>query len=595
MANVPVNAMAVAISGSGSVTGSYKSVRLNINDNDYYISVNSNNFSYYNNQLDYYYTSSGATTNANYDNYISAVVNVINDPNADFKNVVGITASYSSPILTINAIDGGTSLNGLTIYNGEYVGGNPGTLVETLGGGTVNISSNVFSLETISEGDIMNNYTELTGGALLSGSKDNIRYEITNANTGSGTFNVVVRRGDDITNKKIVLESFNGVSLDPNSPKFITKVIGNQVKTYNSSTNQLEYVGDYPNKSNFIRVKDVFQTTPDYLDANGLPKTQYTASIPYSQSGSFSGATGTVKAGANFYGDINSSNTQGLVSGNYTNMVNLLSNTNDYKFKILSTPGLTNDLHTGTISTVLTNTQERGDNIYILDLTEHSATLATAITQAQTRDNSYAATYWPWVSITDPGTGKQVSVPASTLIPGVYANNDRIAAPWFAPAGINRGGLNNVIRAKYKLSEANKTDLYENNINPLATLPRKGVVSFGNKTLQKGASALDRVNVRRLLIELKSYIGQLADNIVFENNTTTTRTNFLAQVKPYLESIQQKEGLYAFQVIMDETNNTNDVIDRNQLIGQIYIQPSRSVEFVSLDFVLMPTGAEFPG
>jgi phage tail sheath protein FI len=195
----------------------------------------------------------------------------------------------------------------------------------------------------------------------------------------------------------------------------------------------------------------------------------------------------------------------------------------------------------------------------------------------------------------DPATGKYIWVPASTLIPGVYANNDKIAAPWFAPAGINRGGLNNVSRAQYKLSQAQKDELYLNNVNPLATMPKVGVVIYGQKTLQKGTSALDRVNVRRLLIELKGYIGQLADNIVFEQNTERTRSLFLSRVNPYLENIQQKQGLYAFRIVMDDSNNGPDVIDRNQLVGQIYIQPTKTAEFISLDFVVLPTGAEFPG
>ena len=121
------------------------------------------------------------------------------------------------------------------------------------------------------------------------------------------------------------------------------------------------------------------------------------------------------------------------------------------------------------------------------------------------------------------------------------------------------------------------------------------MVVFGQKTLQKRASALDRVNVRRLLIELKSYISQVGDNLVFEQNTIATRNNFLAQVNPYLESVQQRQGLYAFKVVMDESNNTADVIDRNELIGQIYIQPTRTAEYVILDFNVLPTGATFPG
>ena len=117
---------------------------------------------------------------------------------------------------------------------------------------------------------------------------------------------------------------------------------------------------------------------------------------------------------------------------------------------------------------------------------------------------------------------------------------------------------------------------------------------FGQKTLQQRASALDRVNVRRLLIQLKGYIGQLAQNLVFEQNTIATRNSFLSQVNPYLETVQQRQGLYAFRVVMDDSNNTPDVVDRNQLVGQIFLQPTKTAEFIVLDFNVLPTGAEFP-
>jgi phage tail sheath protein FI len=275
-------------------------------------------------------------------------------------------------------------------------------------------------------------------------------------------------------------------------------------------------------------------------------------------------------------------------------MIALLGNAEAYQFNLLFTPGLLDDTHAAQTSTIITNTTSRGDNLYVMDLVDFNSTVGDATTQAQTRDTSYAATYWPWVRIADPGTAKQVWVPASTIIPGVYAFNDRAAAPWFAPAGINRGGLGTVIQAQYKLSQANKDTLYSNNVNPLATLPKQGVVEYGQKTLQKAASALDRVNVRRLMIELKSYVRQIADTIVFEQNTATTRNAFVSKVSPYLDVIQQKQGLYAYKIVMDDTNNGPAVIDQNQLVGQIYIKPTRTAEFVSLDFILLPTGAEFP-
>ncbi len=229
-----------------------------------------------------------------------------------------------------------------------------------------------------------------------------------------------------------------------------------------------------------------------------------------------------------------------------------------------------------------------------MDLVGYGSTIALATSTAKDKDSSYVASYWPWVQVTDPDSGQLVFVPASTMIPGVYANNDRTSEAWFAPAGINRGGMGNVRQAERKLTQANRDTLYTGKVNPIATFPGRGVVVFGQKTLQTQASALDRVNVRRLLIELKGFISQISDNLVFEQNTAATRNQFLSQVNPYLESVQQRQGLYAFKVVMDDSNNTADVIDRNQLVGAIYIQPTKTAEFIYLDFNILPTGATFP-
>jgi phage tail sheath protein FI len=457
-------------------------------------------------------------------------------------------------------------------------------------------SATAFTLETISEGTIMNSSSSLdASGSLASGSADNIRFEIISPNTGSGTFGLLIRQGNDNNNNKIILESYTNLSLDPKSPNYISSVIGDYTYNYNSVNVQIELSGSYPNASRYVRVKSVALNTPDYLDNTGTPKTQFTGSIPVAASGSFTGATDTMKGGAAFYDDITTAgNTQGLDGGSYTNMVNLLSNSDDYKFNILLTPGLFNSLHTGTVSTIISNTQGRGDNLYVLDLVPYSSTTTAVVGQASAVNNSYAASYWPWCQIQDPATGKNVWVPASTVIAGVYAYNDKVAEPWFAPAGINRGGLGNVIRVEQKLSQTTRDTLYLGKVNPIATFPGTGVVVYGNKTLQTQASALDRVNVRRLLISLKSYIGQVANTIVFEQNTVATRNQFLGQVNPYLESVQQRQGVYAFKVVMNDSNNTPDVIDRNQLVGAIYIQPTKTAEFIYLNFNITPTGTTFP-
>ena len=513
----------------------------------------------------------------------------------------GLACSYFTSLAAYNYFNyGGSSLIVTRVVSGSYTPATSSIIGNDLlyvTGGYVNpsyVGDNIFELETISEGTIMNNNITGSAGALLSGTKDNVRFEIITPNTASGTFTVLVRRGDDRTNQKIILETWNNVSLDPYSSRYISKVIGDQKLAYDSVNEQIDVTGEYANKSRYVRVKAVNFPTPNYLDANGQPKSQYTSSIPVAQDGTFGGALGSVANGALLYENISSTNTQGINPADYDDAINILKNRDAYQFNVLFTPGLTNDLHTSRISTIIQNTQDRGDNLYVMDLVTYGENVQEAITQANSRDTSYAASYYPWVRVIDPSTGRQIWAPASTVIPGVYAFNDKVSAPWFAPAGINRGGLSTVIRAQYKLTQANKDDLYESNVNPLASLPKEGVVVFGQKTLQKEASALDRVNVRRLMIELKNYIRQIADTIVFEQNTNATRNVFLGKVTPYLQIIQQKQGLYAFKVVMDDTNNGPDVIDRNQLIGQIYVQPTKTAEFIALDFILLPTGAQFP-
>ena len=500
------------------------------------------------------------------------------------------TYTYFTSIAAYNYfINGGQSLLVARVVTGSYT---PATSSAT--GNSISATSSSFTLQTLSQGTVMNSTSTEVSGALASGSADNVRWQITNANTGSGTFDLLIRRGNDNTLQPVVLETWTGLNLDPNSPNYISRVIGDSIQNYNSTRNQIEYSGSYANRSNYVTVKSVTNTTPNYYDNNGIAKPQYTSSIPINGSGSFGGATGTIRGGANFYENINATDTQGLTGGCYDNMINLLANTDDYKFNVLFTPGLYDADYAGQISNIITNTQNRGDNIFVLDPVAYNKTVSTVVAQASARNTSYAAEYWPWCQVIDPSTGNIVWCPASTVIAGVYAYNDSVAEPWFAPAGINRGGLSQVVRAEIKLSQTNRDTLYTGKVNPIATFPGQGVVVYGQKTLQTAASALDRVNVRRLLISLKSYISQVANNLVFEQNTIATRNNFLSQVNPYLTSVQQRQGLYAFKVIMDDSNNTPDVIDRNELVGQIYLQPTKTAEFIYLDFNVTPTGASFP-
>jgi len=180
-------------------------------------------------------------------------------------------------------------------------------------------------------------------------------------------------------------------------------------------------------------------------------------------------------------------------------------------------------------------------------------------------------------------------------MPAVFAANDRVAAEWFAPAGLNRGGLSGAVAVLQRLTQADRDNLYEGKVNPIVQFPGQGIVVFGQKTLQDKPSALDRINVRRLLLTVRKYIASTSRYLIFEQNTSTTRNRFLNIVNPYLESIQQRQGLYAFKVVMDASNNTPDTIDRNFLNGSIYLQPTKTAEFIQIDFNIMPTGASFGG
>ena len=530
---------------------------------------------------------------------------------SDYQNRFGTTFESSS--------DEYSFMTSITAYNYFQNGGNTMLVTRVVsgsntwdyasaavpaseGGGTS------FTLEALDKGVIFNNSASdginlITGGSgsLYSGSSDNIRWEIANSSSEDGNFNLLIRQGNDNDNNKIVLESWTNLSLDPKADNYIAKVIGDQYYNYDTTDNYIQITGSYANASRYVRVSNVNSKTPNYFDNAGNAKSEYTGSIPAvgsgSYAGTFSGGSGDVIPSGrtmNLYNEVNATDTQGLVGSDYNNMLNLLSNQDDYQFNLLVTPGLIDTAQTSQMTTALNNTQMRGDSIYIMDLVPYASTITAANTQANARNSSYGAAYWPWLQTIDPDLGDQVWVPASAMIPGVYAFNDNASEPWFAPAGINRGGLTTVIRPERKLSQSNRDSLYSNKVNPIASFPGVGTVVYGQKTLQRQASALDRVNVRRLLIALKSYIGQVAQTLVFEQNTAATRNNFLAIVNPYLETVVQRQGLYAFKVVMDDSNNTPDVVDRNQMVGAIYLQPTKTAEFIILDFNVLPTGATFP-
>jgi hypothetical protein len=535
-------------------------------------------------------------------NAMSASINFNNGQYVDGK----FTASYNSgtDLLTISAVnvaDQNTVPNSSWFVSSSlgYVGDTTGNVQLFNNGvnGTVNSS---FVIEALAWGDQMNNTSSITAGALASGSATNVRWEVISVNTGSGTFNLAVRAGNDNNAQPNYLETFPNLSLDPNLPNYISRVIGDNKPIYKvdgDGVPYIDYVGSYANASQYVRVKSVDYPQVDSIDNNGNFKASlYTSTLPIIGSGSYGGSFAGGVASTNrvqlMNENITVDNIQGFSPTDYINAFGILTNKDEYRFNVLLSPGIGLDNSAG--DNLIAVAEGRGDSIAIVDTKVYGSTVTGATTAAAGQSSNYAATYWPWVQLFSPNLGKAVWSPASTVMGGVFAFNDQVGAEWFAPAGLNRGGVGSVLKAERKLSQNDRDNLYQANVNPLATFPGEGVVVFGQKTLQRKATALDRVNVRRLLIALKDFIGQVSNNLVFEQNTTITRNRFLSQVNPYLDSVVQRQGLFAYKVVMDDTNNTPDVIDRNQLVGQIYIQPTKTAEFIILNFNVLPTGATFP-
>ena len=557
--------------------------------------------------------------------------------------------------LVLSGSSSGTSGN-VTVTTGSADGNTQAVFQKTgrgfsLSGGTDSTSvSTLFTLESLGDGPIFNNSASVGTDGILAprtgsrtnqlfasgsygGRPNNFRWEVSQRNLKKGTFSLLLRAGNDTDKKKQVIETYENLSLDPESTNYILKRIGN-TKTEIAVEDSAAYVKEsghgsviFPNKSKLVRVSSFPDAakTPNYLDDNGDVTVRYAASasfLPAVGSGSYGGSFSGGVYGEewthpfNFYlnadpdGNAQGVNTNGVaagssaypvqtstVGGGYRTALSILSNKDQYDFNLLFLPGILDQAGTGhnaIAQQAIQLCEDRGDSFLVLDNTKLTDTVATAKSNAEARNTSYAASYYPWVQVQDATLGTMRFVPPSVVLAGVYHFNDTVGQPWFAPAGLNRGGVDSAVQAYKKLSQSNRDDLYDSNMNPIATFPGQGVTVFGQKTLQKKASALDRVNVRRLLINVKKFVAQSSRNLVFEQNTTDLRNQFLNIVNPYLEQVQANSGLNAFRVVMDDSNNTPETIDRNMLVGQVFLQPARTAEFIVLDFVVQPTGAAFP-
>jgi hypothetical protein len=533
-------------------------------------------------------------------------------------------------------------------------------------------------------------YDMLRFVTLGAGARTNQKLKVTVSNvkaagsisgTNYGSFTITVRDFADTNTRRTILEQYTNVNMDPTSPNFVNRVIGDKSFTIGTDGKVTEY-GDWALNSKYIRVwnnNDAGYISPTTIPIQAVPYAHAPYSLPVSASAALATripAATIISASATVYGgidldgntdnlfymapiatgagtgsnleysldvsnnypltgalsadttkrnfivafqggfdglnpstpinkgiDISATNSQGfdLSTSNstgttaYLKQINALTNADQYDINMVVTPGVIQRLHPSIVSSVQQLVEGRGDAFYIMDPTAIFDTVSQVTTVAQSFDSNYMGIYYPWIKTVDVNTNKLIAVPPSVLMPAVYAANDRIAAEWFAPAGLNRGGLTGAVSVLNKLTQAERDTLYENKVNPIAQFPGQGICAFGQKTLQNKPSALDRINVRRLLLVVRKYIASTSRYLTFEQNTATTRGKFLNIAQPYLESIQQRQGLYAFRVIMDDTNNTPDVIDRNILKGAIYLQPTKTAEFILIDFNILPTGATFGG
>jgi hypothetical protein len=281
---------------------------------------------------------------------------------------------------------------------------------------------------------------------------------------------------------------------------------------------------------------------------------------------------------------------------------------------LLTAPGVTLDSLTTHMVRVC---EDRADALAIIDLADvyipsheqyysnKANRIGTTPTNAATAlknrqvDSSYGATFYPWLQARDEDTGKLVWIPPTVAMMGVLASSERKTDLWFAPAGFNRGGLSEgaagmpILGISERLTSKQRDLLYESNINPIASFPSSGIVVFGQKTLQERRSALDRINVRRLVIFMKKTISILSTRILFEQNVQATWRRFKGLIEPFLASMVVRYGITDYRLILDESTTTPDLIDQNIMYAKIMIKPARAIEFIAIDFVIMSTGASF--
>jgi phage tail sheath protein FI len=294
--------------------------------------------------------------------------------------------------------------------------------------------------------------------------------------------------------------------------------------------------------------------------------------------------------------------------------IDTLSDPEFADINIMTMPGLTTE---GLTTHMVNVCEERADALAVIDLPniytpthekylsdradrvgKSPRTVANALRNRRI-ESSYGCTFYPWVQTRDQRTGQLLWIPPSVAMLGTFASSQRSSQLWFAPAGFNRGGLTEgaagipITNVSERLISKDRDTLYEANINPIASFPSSGIVVFGQKTLQTRQSALDRINVRRLVIFMKKQISILSTRVLFEQNVPATWNRFKSLVEPFLANVKTDFGITDYKLILDETTTTPDLIDQNILYAKIMIKPARAIEYIAIDFVIASTGASF--
>jgi phage tail sheath protein FI len=301
--------------------------------------------------------------------------------------------------------------------------------------------------------------------------------------------------------------------------------------------------------------------------------------------------------------DANQGETSGPTVAAYRKAVDVMGSKSDVEIQLLAIPGIR---HSSVTDYAISAIENRFDALYVMDIEEQdkfNAVITSSVQQpnvtytvntfkGRALDTSFAAAYFPDVVVQDPTTLTNVSAPPSVAVMGAMSLNDAVGHPWFAPAGFTRGALDAVEFVSTRLNRDNLDDLYEADINPITAFPGTGVTVWGQKTLLANQSALDRINVRRLLIDIRRQVRNVANTLLFEPNREETLEKFTALVNPILQRVQDLSGVERYKVIIDTTTTTQADVENNTIRGKIFLQPTRTAEFVALDFVVTNAGAE---